>query len=336
MNEDLNTIKQNLDIVTIAELYGELEKTGSNYRYKQDHSIVINPVKQIFSNFNGDITGGSVLDLIMYMEKLDIKAGIKRLKELAGADTYQVDPEVRIKRSQEASRKKVVDFRALGLFARNDLTAGQSHKPVIVEIEPDPGYLMVNDAYVKLYERTQFPLEYQRKFDYLHRKIIGYDAFYRCPSIIIRDTTDRVVDKIAYRPQKPDKYDNWNDPKYIYKNSHNRGSNFLYPFQIEIEKIIKREKHLIVGEGIKNAVNALIYSAPFVTIESTSNRLSPELITYLTGHQERGTGIICMFDGDAAGEKAHKQFTDQTGIQAPNHLDFGSGIDFTEYIGGAA
>jgi DNA primase len=337
MNENLDTIKASLDIVTIAELYGELEKSGANYRYKDDHSIVINPSKQIFSNFNGDITGGSVLDLIAYMEKLELREAIKRLKELAGADTYKIDPALQLKRNEEATKKKVVDFRSLGLFAKNDLNAGQSKKPIPVMFDDSPqnNHLMVNGAYHKLYERKEFPLEYQKKFDYLHQKIIGYDEFFKCASIIIRDRHGKVVDKIAYRPIKPDNFDKWSDPKYIYKNSHNRGINFLYPFQEEVEKIINREKYIIVGEGIKNAVNALIYSAPYITIESTSNSIPKELINYLKEYQDRGFGIVCMFDGDKAGLQAYNRFKEQTGINADNHLDFSSGVDFTEYIIGS-
>ncbi len=337
MKENLEQIKKSLDIVTIAELYGELEKSGANYRYKDDHSIVINPAKQIFSNFNGDITGGSVLDLIAYMEKLEIKEAIKRLKELAGADTYKIDPTLQVKRKEEATKKKVVDFRSLGLFAKNDLTTGQSKKPIpiIFDDAPQKNHLMVNNAYHKLYERKEFPLDYQKKFDYLHQRIIGYDEFFKCASIIIRDRHGKVVDKIAYRPVKPNNFDKWSDPKYIYKNSHNRGINFLYPFQEEVEKIVNREKYIIVGEGIKNAVNALIYSAPYITIESTSNNIPTELINYLKDYKERGFGIVCMFDGDKAGLKAYERFKEQTGINADNHLDFTTGVDFTEYIIGS-
>ena len=77
----IEQLKQSLDILTIAELYGKVVKNGANYKYKDNKSIVINPVKQIFSDFNGNILGGSVLDLIIYMEKINLEDGIKKYIE---------------------------------------------------------------------------------------------------------------------------------------------------------------------------------------------------------------------------------------------------------------
>jgi len=329
----LEQLKESLDIVQIAELYGELIKSGANYKYKDDKSIIINETKQMFSDFNGSITGGSVLDLITYMEKCDLAAGIKRLKELNGQEIYQVDPALKLKRKEEANREKVVDFQKLGLFAQNDLKAGQSKKPFVVEDETtNQSYLSVNPTFTKLFETDKLPLDTKLKLDYLHSKIIGYDEFFKCSSIIIRDRTGKVVDKCAYRPNQPEGYDKWTNPKYIHKNSHNRGQDFLYPFQVEVEKIIKRERYLIVGEGIKNAINALLYSAPFISVESSSNSTNKEFIKYINSYIDRGFSIIYMFDGDKAGQEAFIKFREVSGINADNYLSFDSGIDFTDYL----
>ncbi len=128
-------LKQSLDIITVAEMYsneyGELIKSGANFKYKNDSSIVINPSKQIFSNFNGDITGGSVLDLIMYMEKLDLKAGINRLKELSSLDTYTIDPELQRKRKQKEKEAKKIDFQKLDYHGTLELkNTSVLHRPI--------------------------------------------------------------------------------------------------------------------------------------------------------------------------------------------------------------
>ncbi|HIP15124.1 MAG TPA: hypothetical protein EYG74_06520 [Sulfurimonas autotrophica] len=332
----LDEIKTSLDIVTIAELYGELKKVGANYSYKDDKSIIINPSKQIFSNFNGDIMSGSVLDLIMYMEKIELNDAIKKLKELAGAETYTIDPAKQLQRKTEASKKKVVDFQKLGLFAKNDLTAGQAKKPIPITIEGDTilNYLSINEVYHKLFERTQFTMEYHDKINYLYNHIIGYDEYFKCASIIIRDSTGRVVDKCAYRPKKPDSYDNWGDPKYIHKNSHTRGNDFLYPFQKEVESILAKEDYFIVGEGIKNAVNALIYGVPYITIESTSNKANHNLIEYIKALLNNQYKVIAMFDGDKAGAIGYKALKKELGTELDNFFDFTSDEDFTSYIVG--
>lgn len=333
MKQDLEEIKASLDIVQIAEIYGELIKAGANYKYKNDISIVINPNKQIFSNFNGDITGGSVLDLIMYFEKLNLKDGITRLKELAGAETYHANPALQIKRKEEANKKKTIDFDKLALYANNDLNAVKKYQPFELELDGHSS-LSIHKPFQKLFECTTLPIEMKPKLDYIHKHIIGFDTFYQCPSIIIRDCTGAIVDKCAYRPNQPKGFDNWSNPKYIHKNTTQRGEDFLYPFQIEIEKIIKREKYLVVGEGIKNAVNALLYSIPFISIESTSNTISVALKEYILDLDNKGLAITYMFDGDKAGKKAFEDFKEHTGLIGKNYLNFSSNIDFTEYMVG--
>lgn len=340
MNKEptVDQLKQSLDIVTVAEMYGELIKNGANYKYKNDSSIVVNPAKQIFSNFNGDITGGSVLDLVIYFEKLDTKAGINRLKELSSLDTYTVDPALQIKRKEEVDAKKVIDFQKLGYIGTLELKAVGSKKPIETHYEKENYTILsiTNTSIKKLFETDSFPIEYKRKIDYLFSNIVGWNNFFKCPSIILKDDTGKIVDIIAYRPNKPDTYDKWENPKYIYKNSHNRGKSFLYPFRKEVESILtkanKSDRYLVVGEGIKNGLNALIYSVPFIPLESSSNKISDELISYIRDYHERGYNIISMFDGDKAGATAHENFKTQSGLHVENFLDFNSGIDFVEYL----
>ena len=202
---------------------------------------------------------------------------------------------------------------------------------------------MIHVEFSKLFETQFFDLQNHKRLLYTFKNIVGFDNFYRCPSIIIRDINRVVVDKISYRPNKPDHYENWSSPKYIYKNSTNRGSNFLFPFQKEMEKIIKKEKYLIVGEGIKNALNALVYGVPFLTFESSSSNIDERVITYIKELYEDGVGVICMFDGDGdnpdqkkwkAGKRAFETFKEKIGLPLENHLDFSSGIDFTDYLVG--
>ena len=329
----LDQLKQSLDIITVAEMYGELVKNGANYKFKHDKSIVVNPSKQIFSNFNGDITGGSVLDLVMYFEKLDTKAGINRLKELSSLDTYTVDPALQIKRKEEAKAKKKVDFKKLQQWGTAELQAVGIHKPI--EYQDKNGkliHLLVPSEIQKLFEAKTLPAEYKQKLDYMFTNLIGWNKHFKCSSIIIKDDSRRIVDLIAYRPNKPDNYNDWNNPKYIYKNSHNRGENFLYPFRKEVEPIINREKYLIVGEGIKNGLNALLYSVPFITLESSSNKVNENLIKYIRDYHSKGFNVICMFDGDKAGAKAYENFKLQSGLEVDNFLKFDSNQDFVDYL----
>jgi len=336
MNNNLEKLKASLDIITVAEIYGELQKAGANYRFKDDKSIVLNPEKQIFSNFNGDITGGSVLDLVMYMEKVSLKEAINKLKELTGTEYYKTNTKIIPKQKQQ----KTINLKKLTLYSKNDLSSGATKKPfeVIFENSPLKNYLGINKAYYKLYERQAYPFSYKEKFEYLHKRIIGWDNFFNCPSIILRDTTGKIVDKVSYRPQKPKDWDDWSKPKYIYKNQNNRGENFLYPFQIEVEKLLEREDYIIIGEGIKNSLNALIYSVPYITLEGASMDVSNKLLQYIKNLIDKKYKILAMFDGDEAGENAFLKIKEALGIELYNFFDFSTGDDFTSYMaeGGGA
>lgn len=334
----IEQLKNELDIVTVAENYGELVKSGDNYKFKNDSSIVINPVKQIFSDFGkNDIKGGSVLDLIMLMEKLNKAGAINKLKELNGVETYHVNPELQIKRKEEAEQVKEVDFQKLGYFGKKALDAVGFRFPVLIEDEYNkPLGWNLDTNYQKLFETMMLPPEAKLKIDYLHKNILGWDEYYRCPSIIIRDDNNRIVDLIAYRPQKPENYDNWSDKnKYFYKNKNNRGENFLFPFRKEFESILFKQtedRYFIVGEGIKNGLNALLYSVPFLSLESSSDKLDQRLIDYIKDLVNRGFSLITMFDGDKAGHKAFENFKNSTGLNCKNFLQFNSGLDFVDYL----
>lgn len=168
---------------------------------------------------------------------------------------------------------------------------------------------------------------------YIFEKIIGYSNYFSAPVIIIRDRNGDVVDIVKYRPSR-EGYENL--PKYLQEKSVNkpngRGESFLYPFQIEMERLIKKEGFVFVGEGLKNSVNALIRSIPYISIESTSNVRNQALLNYVKELFRKGVVVYGAMDGDAAGEKAFNAMKDQMAFSIDNLLDFDSGLDFTDYI----
>ena len=324
MSKIVDDLKRSLDIITVAESYGELIKAGANYKFKDNQSIMINQSKQIFSDFgSGDIKGGSVLDLICFMEKKSIKEGIERLKELNGLETYKLTDTKRLE--YKKSEPKEIDFKKLSQYA-------------VLELKSSIAPTMQNECYQidtlfqKLLETNTLPKEYGAKIEYLFNNIIGYSKHFNCPTIILRDSLNNIVDNIAYRPNKPKNYSNWSSPKYIYKNSHNRGENFLYPFQKEVEKLIIKNDYIVIGEGIKNGLNAILHGVPFITLESTSNSIPIHVIEYIRNFTNKGVKLTCMFDGDKAGEMAYNNFIETSGFKAQNFLRFDSGRDFTEYL----
>ena len=331
----IEQIKQSLDIVTVAEMYGELVKTGVNYKYKNNSSIVISPAKQIFSDYgSGDIKGGSVLDLVMFMENLDKAKGIQKLKDLSSLDTYTVDPALQVKRKEEAKKTKTVDLKKLDYFASLEKKAISSFLPIRHTKDDELLYISIPKEFQKLFETDRLEADFDKKIYYIFNNLLGWNKHFRCPSIILNDTAGAVVDIIAYRPNKPENYDNWSNPKYVLKNP-SRSKDFLYPFKKEVESMLHKQtdnKYLIVGEGIKNGLNALLYSTPFISLESTSNQIDEELLNYILDYHKQGYNIMTMFDGDNAGLKAFNKFKKLSKLNVNNFLDFDSGLDFVEFV----
>ncbi len=194
-------------------------------------------------------------------------------------------------------------------------------------------FLMVPKQLEKLFEGAYIEGVTKDVAEYVLCTKIGFDDFFSCPVIIVHDTNRDVVDLIRYRPQKKG-YENL--PKYLQEKSENkpdgRGENFLYPFQIEMERLIKKEGFVFVGEGLKNAVNALIRSVPYISIESTSNVKNDKLIAYVNKLFQDGVVVYGAMDGDAAGEKAFNAISNKLAFSIDNLLDFDSGLDFTDYL----
>lgn len=193
--------------------------------------------------------------------------------------------------------------------------------------------VMVHKAFEKLFEGVYLPELDIKVVAYIFRNLLGYDAYFNAPAIIIRDGNNVVVDIIKYRPTRQGYSDL---PKYLQKKSidkpKNRGDAFLYPFQIEMERIIQKYGYVFVGEGIKNALNALIRSVPYITIESTSNVNNQKLIAYINMLHQNGTDVFGAMDGDLAGEKALEVLNAKLEHPINNLIDFDSKMDFTDYL----
>lgn len=185
----------------------------------------------------------------------------------------------------------------------------------------------------KLFEGSCIDNVKQSVVDYVFSNVICYDDYFDCPCITLKDMNGDVVDIVKYRPQR-DGYENL--PKYLQEKAINkpegRGKDFLYPLQVEMERLIKKEDFVFIGEGLKNALNALIRSVPYISIESTSNVKNDKLIAYVNKLFQDGVVVYGAMDGDAAGEKAFNAIASQMVFSIENLLDFGSGLDFTDYI----
>ena len=120
----------------------------------------------------------------------------------------------------------------------------------------------------------------------------------------------------------------------------NRGADFLYPFSIEMDKLISRYDFFFIGEGLKNSFNALVFGIPFISIESVSNDIRVELQEYIK-EKSKTKLIIGAFDGDdkldgngnhTKGYGAYIKAKDILGLEFDNLFRFDSDIDFSDYL----
>jgi len=342
---DLDALKNKLDIIALAESYGFEFKQPSGVRYRATKNLIRDEKTSSLDFFSdtqkfydrGTAEGGDVIDLIGKMENLNPTQAIIRAKELAGEDTYTVQ-----KREAKPVKKKVkkIDFGQLQKQATQELNAVKSLSPFIELVEEDKNgkitkqELVINKNYGKLFEGLSFTVDFKPKLEYVFKNLLGWSEFWKSPTLILKDLDGRVVDIVAYRPHDKETGQEISGMKYYYKNFNGRGERFIYPYQKEVERIAEREEYIIIGEGLKNALNALIYGVPFITIESTGNalKLSDRLKDTIVSYTAKGWGVATAFDGDQAGLKAYENFLTLLGFEVDNILDFTSNKDFVEYL----
>lgn len=340
----IETLKQRVNLVEIVERYTELIGSANRLRAK------VNPVREggdfdVYQDTqkwfdHGTGIGGDVVDLIKKVENLSTGEALAWLTEkyLGGNKPngeYEHRPIPTLQKAEQTIEEENNLIRGLEQMAARCLTAYpvKTWSSFTLDIEGvinDQSMVRVASIFEKLFEGQHIPAD--KKFaKYLFEKIIGYDPYFNCPMIIIRDESERVVDLVRYRPERdgiPLKQ------KYLVaKNTikpRKRGRNFIFPFQKQMMKIAHKEDYCFVGEGLKNAVNASLSGIPFISIESSSS-ISQRLIDFLTGPRMAGIQFIGAMDGDDAGEKAYRKICKDINL-SKNIFDFASGEDFTDYL----
>ena len=338
----IDKVKQ-IDISVVAEDYITLERSGGNFRAAENplreektSSLYFYTDTQRYFDF-GSGEGGDIIDFIEKVEGLDKKGAIRFLqaKYLDGAIVKsQYKP---ITRKQVAPAKdNVALFQKLEAKARKYLAAlhrkhGHKWNYLTLDIDGVVTEVVTVAPYLeKLFEGWIIPTD-ERFAKYLFEKVIGYCDYFKCPVIVIRDESERVVDIVRYRPQqratggKP-------LPKYLYtRNEEKPDSNYLFPLQAQMQKISLMQGYCFVGEGLKNALNASLLGVPFISTESASG-VRPALVDFLKSDRMAGVPLIGAFDGDPAGEKAYKTMIEKGVKLTENLFSFTGKKDFAEWL----
>jgi hypothetical protein len=286
---DFSKIKATVLIEDILSVFTEIVKDSDNsyraiknpIRVEETSTLFIYPNTQRYHILSDD-SSGDVIDLI---------------KELTGFCT--ISPEDAI---------DLLESYSLIPIKRSDIS------PYTHDIKR--GGIWVDPYLEKLFDRLYIPIKDISQTKYLFKYIIGYDKEADCPTIIIRDTDNIIVDIVKYQPTT------------ITRTTNNRSS-YLYFLQAQVEKLIATEEYAIVGEGFKSAINAYIAAIPFISIDSISN-IKTELKTYLTGLKNKGIPIVGAFDGNSTGERAYQEI--RSFLPIDNLFDFNSNLNFMNYL----
>ena len=343
-NNNINRIKQ-IDIISVIENYTELIRSGSNYKAKENplrdeksSSLQIYTDTQKFYDF-GTGESGDVIDFIKAVENLNTKDAISFLqgKYLNGEEIkseYRPLPKMRNRPVKKDNDRLLIDMETKAnkyLFAPLPRHTKKYDEMELDYLGDEKSIIRISPIFEKLFEGYLIPTE--KKFaKYLFSKVIGYDDYFQCPVIVIRDESETPVNIIRYRPQrdgvpllqgsKPLKYLNLRSEEVP-------DTNYIFPLQAQMQKIMQKERYCFVGEGLKNALNASLMGVPFISIEGAAN-IKPELISFLKSDRMSGVTLVGAFDGDSAGEGAYKKMNDQVPMR--NEFDFNSGVDFAEWL----
>lgn len=347
----IEQLKQSVDIVDYIGSILELKKKGSNFvtccpfHGESTPSLSVSKSKQIFKCF-GCGESGDVLDFIVKYDVLSQSEAIKKLEVYCGNTTLAVP------RNYEQEKAPVNTPQAIQQKLNKQSIALLNNGSKITIFKTTPVEInnqiiidtMIHEDFSKLFEKKSFQMtqEQFKKVIYITKNILTYDYYFNCPAIIIRDHKNKVVDICKYRPKKPEHFESWGDPKYMYVKEEdklkNRGNDFLYPFSKEMDQLIEKNSFFFIGEGLKNALVCLLHSIPFISLESTSNEIKPALKEYIK-EKAKNKFILGGFDGDggdqekeAKGLGAFLKAKNTLELDFENIFSFTSNIDMAEFL----
>lgn len=317
--DEVELIKQKLNIVTIVGEYVTLKKMGRNYKGlcpfhgEKTPSFMVNEELQIYKCFGCGV-GGDVFKFVMDQEGIDFRTALERLAERAGVELKQ---EVRDKGQDE---KKLI-------YEINSLASEFYHFLLMEHAVGEPGreYLKsreINEKLAKTYKLGFAPNEWESLSKYLIEKkgirgeaiekaglaISGkngfYDRFRGRMMFPITDITGRVV---AFSGRILPEYATGEEGKYINSPEtmiYHKGRT-VYGLSVA-KKAIKEKGRVVVVEGNLDAVSS--YGAGVSeTIAITGTALTMEVIEMIRRFTDK---VVLALDSDTAGQAATKKSID--------------------------
>jgi DNA primase len=319
-NNDVEEIKQRLDIVEHISEYVQLKRSGANYKGvcpfhdEKTPSFMVSPEKQIFHCF-GCGAGGDAIGFTMKYDGLSFPEALEALARKTGVELKRSKGQQRARGSKEALR--ATQSEALTFF-----TSHLEKAPVARKYLKDRG---ITGESIKRFSLGYSPPGWHNLEEHLRRKghkpeIIrksglvaegqkgSYDIFRGRIMFPILDISGQVI---AFGGRVMDN----SEPKYL--NSPDtelfrKGDN-LYALNLAREGI-KKDGYAIVVEGYMDAIMCHQHGLSSA-VAPLGTALTPGHIKKLRRYSEK---VVLLFDGDRAGIAAARRSLDLIMTEAMN------------------
>lgn len=309
--EEINTIRQNADIVDIIESYGiKLEKKGKdNYvclcPFHDDHNpnMIVSQAKQIFTCFGGCGATGNVFTFVQKYENVSFIEAVKIVAEKSHQNfNYDI-------KSSTANDKFSKEYEIMDLslkFFQNNLASGEGIKAkeylfkrginetIINEFKL--GLSISNNSLKKFFESKNVSLELAYKIGLLNKSGTEYyDVFNDRIMIPIFNQSGKLCGYTGrcYLKDEENKYVNSKENE-IYKKSE-----VLFNY-FNAKNEINKLKEIVIVEGNMDAITMSTYG-----IKNVCALMGVVLTSYQINFlKKQRLKLILMLDNDNAGRTA--------------------------------
>ena len=337
-DEDKERVRQATDFVTLVSETVELKPRGQDYwgccpfHQEKSPSFKINPSTGLWHCFGACSEGGDVFSYVMKRENLDFPDAIRYLADKAG---ITLSEEAHVSKGPRKNRLIECLTEAENYF-HSMLMRGRGEGP-----EAARAYLSgrgFGAAVCKRWKLGYAPgrgalVAHLRKCGYTTQEMIAAnlaverngrisDWFYDRVMFPIHDEQGRTIafgGRITKKVENAPKYLNTRDTSVFNKGKH------LFAYDIAKETIAAQSE-AIICEGYTDVI--AMHEAGFTnTVAALGTAFTSEHVKLID--RQRARKIICMFDGDAAGQHAAARaikFIDKTTaaflcVVLPNNQD---------------
>ena len=337
-DEDKERVRQATDFVTLVSETVELKPRGQDYwgccpfHQEKSPSFKINPSTGLWHCFGACSEGGDVFSYVMKRENLDFPDAIRYLADKAGITLTE---EARVSKGPRKNRLIECLTEAENYF-HSMLMRGRGEGP-----EAARAYLSGRGFGATVCKRWKLGyapgrgalVAHLRKCGYTTQEMIAAnlaverngrisDWFYDRVMFPIHDEQGRTIafgGRITKKVENAPKYLNTRDTSVFNKGKH------LFAYDVAKETIAAQSE-AIICEGYTDVI--AMHEAGFTnTVAALGTAFTSEHVKLID--RQRARKIICMFDGDAAGQHAAARaikFIDKTTaaflcVVLPNNQD---------------